>query len=227
MVRERSEDPLDATLVVNATPVDSPREDSLRRRYGFREAPPEVGLQPRLATRPIIVNPEAPLSLPGGEEVTVFAGSPLWIRLEAGDPPQALLEEPSFRPSDTWFGPDTREGELCFAGRTRARIHLENIVPVPHRAITAVHIVNRASGLLDFEKLQLPVPHLSLYEGEGGQLWTESIRLERDEDGDFAKLHVGSGPPPVAGESRRLSGPRTEPEKRHLFHAFGRMFGTS
>ena len=56
----------------------------------------------------------------------IYVSTPLWVRVDVHDPPQFLQEIPVIRPSDTWFGPSTREGELGYAGRTHGRLNFEN-----------------------------------------------------------------------------------------------------
>jgi len=50
---------------------------------------------------------EQPLGVPPGEQASVYVSSPLWVRIETGKPAKLLCELPTFRPSDTWFGPNT------------------------------------------------------------------------------------------------------------------------
>ena len=96
------------------------------------------------------------------------------------------------RPSDTWFGPSTLEGELCYESKTAVRFNLDNVPRRPHRAISVVRIRNRTDTQLSLERLKIPLPNLSLFGTEDGQLWTESITLERDEDGENATVKLGA-----------------------------------
>jgi hypothetical protein len=81
-----------------------------------------------------------PLYVPPAEIATIFVRSPLWLRIEVGDALIALQEVPMLRPSDTWFGPTTMEGELCYASQTYARLNLEKLPIGPHHAGTQVTI---------------------------------------------------------------------------------------
>lgn len=223
----RADDPHDSSLRVAEEDEPAPLEEGEARRFGFAKSPARLELVPMLAPRPVVVNPERPFAVPGGEEVVIFASTPLWVAIEAGPPPVRLLEVPLFRPSDTWFGADTRQGELCYASRTHANLRLENVRHPPHRAVSPVRIRNRASGLLDVRKLRLPMPNLSLFADESWRLWTQTVVLEREEDGDFAALRLERRPPKEAGATERIGGPRVTAEKRVLVRAFGRIFGQS
>lgn len=76
-------------------------------------------LRPALADRPVVSRAEAPFSVLPGDQATIFVSIPLWI-CGAADAGRPLFELPLYRPSDTWFGPSTRAGELCYASRTNA-----------------------------------------------------------------------------------------------------------
>jgi hypothetical protein len=113
---------------------------------------------------------------------------------------------------------------MCYASRTRATQHLENVTRLPHRAISVVKIRNRAATRLEFERIMLPVMNLSLYADATGYLWTEAVTLERDEDGDFADMRLGRGAPDEAGGKAALvSGPRRRHEKGLSLRMFGSL----
>ena len=62
---------------------------------------------------------------PRVRDLALFVGSPVWIQIAFGEPPRHALEVPSHRPSDTWAGPNTREGIACYASRTAAQVEFE------------------------------------------------------------------------------------------------------
>jgi hypothetical protein len=223
IVRESEGDGSGADCLVAQPPPREPSGDSVPLRLGFRRTADELAIAPRLPDRPVVVNPESPFSIPAGEEITFYAGCPLWFTLTSGSPSRLLLEEPIFRPSDTWFGEMTTAGELCYASRTSARLNLDNLPQLPHRVVAAVRIRNRSDESLALEKLKLPMPHLSIFGSEDGGLWTEAVTLDREEAGEIASLRLEKGPPEGAGPARRIVGPRLRPERRTLFRAFRRL----
>jgi hypothetical protein len=194
------------------------------KRFGFRKASGQLELRPALADRPVVVNPEIPFALPAGEETSLYVSVSLWLQIHTGNPASLLLEEPVFRPSDTWFGPSTMEGELCYAGRTGARLNLENLTVRPQRAICAVRIRNRAATLLPLQRLKLPAPNLSLFTSAEGHLWTEALTLDRDQDGELASLRLGKGPPREARDPVHVNGPRARIERGLLVRTFAGHF---
>lgn len=217
-------EPVDSGVSVTI-PSDAPLAGETRR-YCFSAEPQRLRLTPRLADRPVISRPHTELFVPAGEQVQLFVGTPVWLAASVGAPSRELLELPVNRPSDTWFGPTTREGGLSYAATTRAVSDPKRIVFSPFRAVTPVLVRNRASRVLAIERLNIPVVYLSLFLGEGDTLWTEAVTFERSEgQEEDAVLRIESGPPQEAGEGPRLSEPRQSSERNLVFHAFNALFG--
>lgn len=194
-------------------------------RYVFRETTGRLNITPLLADRPIISRPYTPFYLTAGEEITVYVSSPLWIQLAVGPSPTKALEQIAIqRPSDTWFGPSTREGELCYATTTHCRLNLEDVPQRPHRAITPVFICNQADTTLAVERLNLPAPLLPLYVSSGGQPWTPKVTLIREKDGDMAELQIDDRPPAEARLATLLGEQREKADHSMLFRAFNAVF---
>ena len=131
------------------------------------------------------------------------------------------MEFPIQRPSDTWFGPSTLEGETCYAIRTHSRLNLENLSLHPYRALTQIDIDNRAEAPLHVERLNLPVPYLSLFVNPEGILWTEAVTMTQKDDASLAEFEIQEGPPVVSGGAELLSPSRENPQKNMLIRAFG------
>ncbi len=191
-------------------------------RFGFRDTKPKLTLRPLTADRAVVVNPRDPFELPPREEATLYVGISLWAGLfTGGEHGKQLIEFPLQRPSDTWFGPSPREGELCYAGRIKAHLQLQRLTGAPHRAVSVVRIRNRASSGLSLQKLRIPMPTMSLFADADGRLWTEAVTMERMQEGDHAVLKLGRGAPEQAGPATPVSGPRVHSDKGLLFRAFG------
>ncbi len=197
-------------------------EEAIGDRFVFREAPGTVKLEPTLADRPVVSRPVAPLHVPSGESVTVFVSSPLWVRISvgSGEAVRELLELPLTVLSDTWFGPSSMVGQLCYAARTRARMHLDEVAPRPHRAVTPVEIRNESARKLLLERLSLPVPHLGLYREANGAFWTESLAIVRRDERVPEAVEIGEGPPGEASEARFLRPPREPSRRGNLLASF-------
>lgn len=167
-----------------------PPDHAAYSRFAFSETSRKLTLWPELSPISVVFSPETPVLVTRGEHVTLYVSTPLWVRLETGDPPVLLSEFPTYRPSDTWFGPNTREGEHCYAVRLSGRLHLNDLPPRAHRAVTPIQIRNRSPEILNVEQVRLPVQLLSLYRSGDGMLWTQPVVLERDAEGTGAVLHL-------------------------------------
>lgn len=233
IIYSSSHDGLDESASVEAPrPVDQtellpdePPEGAVVLRYSFqRIADRQIILTPVLADRAIVVRPESPLYILAGENLTIYASTPVWIRIEAGSPARLLTEIPSQRPSDTWFGPDTMEGELCYAVRIAGRLRLSSLPLRLHRAITPIHVNNKASDALYVNRIQIPVQYLSLYRGDSDFLWTPPVNLDRETSGDLAAVRLEHSPPAEAGAATLLSPARFEVRSSMIIRTFSSIF---
>lgn len=221
-----SDDPSDGACEVEVpcTGTSAP-EDVVRERFGLRATGPEFRLTPVLPDRSVVSRPETPFHVLAEAEVQVYVSTPVWLEVAAGTPVRRLLELPLFRNSDTWFGSSTREGELCYANRTTLRQTYDDLPIRPHRALTPVRIHNRAESPLLVERLNVPVPYLSLYVGPDGALWTQSLVYDIAREGDTAEMHIDKGLPSEAPEAGLVGGPREIGSRNMLVRALGALIG--
>lgn len=224
IANKREDDPLDQELdwACPVEPEDPPEKAELVR-FGTERSSSDLTLVPALADRSVVARPETPFNLLAGDRITFFVSTPVWIRIQTGEPPRDLLDLPSYRPSDTWFGPSPMEGELCYASRTGARLSLENVPLRPSRAVTTVTLKNGGEDRLVLERINIPVPHLSLFQDAAGSLWTEAVNVERGSDGSLAQVRFEKGPPGHVENPRKVAPPRLESKKNILFRAIGAM----
>ena len=201
-----------------------PQPDLKHEHYVMKSTSGKVRLTPKTADRPVVVRPRNPFILPSQEEATLFVSTPLWIEIAVGDPPRTLKEMPVKRPSDTWFGPSLLTGELCYDSRTRGVMELEHLEYQPNRVITPLLIRNQAETPLTLERVSLPVPLLSIYQADDKSLWTESLSLTREEDGEMAALKITEGHPRQATRAKKITEPRQKNDKSSLVRAFGGLF---
>lgn len=203
---------------------DELRDPDGVERFLVRKTSAECSVMPALADRSVVSRPERPFRLLAGEAATLFVSSPVWVRVAVGPDNRTLTELPSIVPSDTWIGPSTREGELCYASRTHGRLSLEELTLRPQRAVTPVTIENGGHDALRIERLNLPTPYLSIFSGSRGFLWTEAVTLVREEDDERARLRVTPGPSEPARGGKLLVDPRETRAENGLFHAFSSIF---
>jgi hypothetical protein len=220
------DDPLDATLVVaDRAEAPEPGGTVTAERYALPEGSPGIVLEPALADRPVVVRTHEPFRVLAEDEVTLYLSTPAWIRISSTSGGKQLTELPCHRPSNTWFGPNTREGELCYAGVTAARLSLDELAMRPGRVVTRVSIVNQSESRLDLDRIALPVPALSVYAAPDRRLWTEPVRVLRERDGSIAGVTIEEEQAPEAGETVLLSGPRRPQDQSVLARAFRALLG--
>lgn len=160
-------------------------------------------IAPQLADRPIVARPMMPTELLPKERATLFLSTVLWARVSVGD--QLLAELATQRMSDTWFGASLHRGELCYASQTRALLRLDNVPASAFRAIVPVTIDNQGEDSVRLERINVPIPHLTLY-CDGHKFWTSALTILREKQLATAKLHIDPTPLPnctVVAQPRR------------------------
>lgn len=192
-------------------------------RFACRKTTDKLSVLPALADRSIVSRPYTPFSVPVGEDATIYLGTPLWVKFSYGKPLQTLFEIPLKRPSDTWFGSSTIEGEICYASRTYGRLNLENLSGNQPRALTQVHIHNKTTTPLLIERLNVPVPFLSLFCAQDNLLWTETVTMIQNRETSLAEFQIQKKPPPSAINPKLISKPRQASQKGMLIRAFSAL----
>lgn len=187
-------------------------------RFAVGRTDGKITITPATADRPVVIRTEVPFHLLPRTDVSFYVSSPLWFKIEVGSPASALQDFPVLRPSDTWFGPSPKEGEYCYANRVYGQLRLDNINFKPHRAVTVVSLRNRSADSILIERLKLPAPNLSLYEGDPGGLWTQAMVLEIGPD-KALNLQLRDRAPSEIKNPRLIAGPRQKMEKGVLTRA--------
>lgn len=204
-------------------PLDSWPESLKVQRYVFKKPPSQWQLLPCLMDRPVVVKTRQPIFIPPGECINFYLSTPLCTQLRLGSMLVAQ-EIPVMRLSDTWFGPSTREGQLCYAAKTHARHNLADVPLRPHRAVTPLKINNRSDKMLSIDKISLPVPMLSVFARKDHTLWTEAVTLEHHSNQPLAKLKIERTLPEGIHMDQRISSARQPAEHATLIRAFTGIF---
>jgi len=231
IAHEDSLDPMDESLNLETeTPEQSILETKNAVRFSFADDSEEITFSARLADRPVVTRSEYSLNVPAHEEVTAYVSTPLWMVISAGRKPKLLLEMPLYRPSDTFFGPSTLEGELCYASEAFYRLKLDNQPMLPHRAVTAVLVRNQSDKALSLDLIKLPAPNLSLYRIGENMFCTQDIVYTRTEGDDFASLDLRQKPGITKGpagdkiKALLVSKPREKVTGNIVTRAFSSLF---
>ncbi len=162
---------------------------------------------PLLADRDVVARPETTTIVVQGDSVDFFVSTPLSVSIETADE-HKLLELPTYRPSDTWFG-DKLGGELCYASQLKAYTHLSRVKFLAARAVTKITVRNLQKTNLTLERLRIPAPNLSLYVDASHNFWTQDVVITVGLD-DVPTMRIASGPPKDAEDPVLVSGPRVE-----------------
>lgn len=194
-------------------------------RYGLADGSELLSVMPLLADRPIVSQPEIPLYMLPQQTLSLYISSPLWLQVRAGAQQLLLQEMPVQRPSDTWSGPLIRSGGLCYASSTMARTDLDNFPFSPLRAVTPIRLTSRAEQPVLVERLNLPVPYLSLYQAQDNTLWTEAVELEYRSAKELTLVQLNTDAPVEAGGASRIAAARNKADRGLLSKAFGSLFG--
>jgi hypothetical protein len=221
---EESGGALDVSLEIAAEVEDVGSEELAHRRRVPTVDDGTLRVTPRLADRSIVFRPEVELLVLPDESVDLFVSSVVWVEVGGGEAGRTIVDLPTHRPSDTWLGPTSIQGELCYASRTHCRLHLDELPMRPHRATTPVRVRNRATEPLLLERMSVPLPHLGLFADDAARLWTSAVELTRERDeAALAKLRVDPEPPDGVG-SKPIAAPRREVGAGGFVRAFSELF---
>lgn len=193
-------------------------------RHVFRQTSADLLLLPRLADRSVVIRPMMPLFVPAGEEVTFYVSTPVWLTAQVDGQSSVLIDTPVVRPADTWFGPNTIQGELCYATEVTGRLELGEVTPRPFRAVTPIHIRNLGSEQMPLERINLPVPFLPVHAAESGRLWTPTLEVISEERRKMPRLRIGTGIDPQAGQVELLTPARRRLDESALIRIFDNLF---
>ncbi len=199
-------------------------QDNLHR-FAYANHNPQLSIIPKLADRSIVARPRAPFNLIAGQSIWLYVSSPVWLSVCIGEENTLLKEIPVHRPSDTWFGNNTIEGEVAYATRTHARLSLEEGSFSRHRAITPVNLVNDTSGHLLLERISIPAASLNLYYDTQHHLWTSGVTMLREADSNTTSVKIEADAPAQADGAVLLSAPRIETQRNVFVKTIRALFG--
>jgi hypothetical protein len=72
-------------------------------------------IEPSLADRAMIATLNKPIVVLPGEEIKVFISTPLWMTILVPQRKVPVADILFWRPTDSWFGPSTMTGDLCYS----------------------------------------------------------------------------------------------------------------
>ncbi|MFT6435663.1 MAG: hypothetical protein ACJAVI_003718 [Candidatus Azotimanducaceae bacterium] len=158
--------------------VNESAQSVTRLRTIIEESNLVLVLSPATADRNVVVRPAQTISIPNGQTVHLYIGTPVWFVGTHTSSQRKLFGLSSGILSDTWFGPATYTGEICYANESQARLPLDRLSLRRDRLVTPVTIENRGGDTLALERLNLPVPFLTIFD-TGPNLWPQEVRILR------------------------------------------------
>ncbi len=192
-------------------------------RYMFKKTHSKFQLMPRLADRSVAIKPVNPIYIPAGQRGTLYISTPLWIAGFVESQRDPLFDLPVILSKDTWFGPDQRTGEMCYATAVDGRTELSQLKPRAFRAVTPIHFHNTSNQQLRFDRMNVPVPALPLFYSEKtGRLWTSQIKVLHEGLDRPPRVRIENQTPPLAGEVQYIHPPRSPGGA--LFNMFDSFF---
>ncbi|WP_415502387.1 hypothetical protein [Acinetobacter celticus] len=192
-------------------------------RYMFKNTQETIQIMPRLADRSVVIKPVDPIYIPAGQRGTLYISTPLWIAGFVEGQKDPLFDIPAILPKDTWFGPNKRMGEICYATAVDGRTELHQLKVRAFRAITPIEFHNTSHHQLRFDRMNVPIPALPLFYSEStGRLWTSQIKVLHEGSDKPPRIRIENRTPPHAGEVMYVHPPR-EPAGA-LFNMFDSFF---
>ena len=192
-------------------------------RYMFKSTQAKLSLIPRLADRSVVIKPVDPIYIPAGQRGTLYISTPLWISGFIEGQRDPIFDIPVILPKDTWFGPNHRMGEICYATAVDGRTDLQQLKARAFRAVTPIEFHNVSNIQLRFDKMNVPVTALPLFYSESTQrLWTSQIKVLHEGQDRPPRVRIETRTPPHAGEVSYLHPPREAASA--LFNMFDSFF---
>lgn len=199
--------------------------DMVTGRFLEKVTSGKIKVTPLLADRTMIARPSSPLTILAGEKIQLFISTPVWFYAELLPSGKCLVDLPFWRPSDSWFGSSTIDGQLCYAKYTSAKTNLEDLDLHPHRATTAIMVHNRHNKALTINRINVPVNYLTLYSDDKNQLWTSSISIKIEGESADVELIIDKHFLSEFEPQTLISKPRISSEHGKLIRRISHLFG--
>jgi len=215
----------DADIIIDNGANISLKDSVEIGRFLEQNTSDKINVYPLLADRTVIARPSSPLTILAGEKVQLFVSTPVWFYAETIPSAKCLLDLPFWRPSDSWFGASTIDGQLCYAKYTSAKTQLQSLEMHTHRATTPITVINSDSKALTINRINVPVNYLTLYSDEKNQLWTSGITIEKEDDSKEIELVIDKSSTTDIYSRTFISSPRLTYEHGKIIRRISNLFG--
>lgn len=202
---------LNAALDVSNITSNETFKDVDFQRFMVRQTDSKLVIEPSLADRAMIARPSKPIVVMPNENITLYVSTPLWMTILLPQQEAPMADIPFWRPSDSWFGTSTMQGDICYSKYTDAKMDKNLLEKRSHRASTMVTLKNDQDEPLSIQRLNLPVPALKVYVDDQGEFWTDQVNILQRTEHSKPVSHLRHSPPEQiqlmeqVSESRELS----------------------
>ena len=203
----------------NAEPSDqAPHDEDWIRLISSSDETLE--LQPALPDRPLVIRPDAPVSIFPGRFARFYVELPLWYRFAAVTKQKRInvIEIPSRILSNTWFG-DPASGDLCYSLDAPLRRGSEQLSEPDTTASCSLVVRNDSEEKLDFERICVHVENLSIFEYDE-HLWTNELSVLFKGVEQISQISIKDKPPGGLSPAKKITTPREVPNNSILRRSF-------
>lgn len=180
---------------------------------------------PCMTDRNLMLALNQPLLIPPGRRPKLYLHLPLMYQLYIGNSKVPFFEFLIEPLALSWFGSNTRRGELCYKFTSDLLLDYEHAAFVPHRAMLELRLCNRNSEPLSIDKLNIPAQYLPVYRVDGAAYWTTALTITNEKLTDELSLHYSKTIPCRHESLQLVSESRLRTEARTILRALEAIIG--
>jgi len=177
-------------------------------------------LEPALPELPLIITPIEKLGILPGQKLDVFVEIPLQLNITSSSDGDrlSLWETPVIPLSRSFFGtPDN--GEIAYSLVTPLYSSVSGYTESEFSAYCPLTIANKSSQVLDFQRMILRVPYLTLYQGRD-RIYASPVTISFRGGDQVSQVHIHNKPHETVPPLREIAPPRSAEEKSVLKKSF-------
>lgn len=179
-----------------------------------------VYLEPGLPDLPLMIKPSAPVSILPSKKLESLIEVPLVVRILFGSSKsKRLLMEHSCRNMSKSFFGTLEGGEFAYSIESPLHHEVGEYKDEGFTVFCPLTIHNKSSYNLEFEKMILRVPFLSIY-GNRQELMANTVVISFSGPDQISQIQYKKVPPGQDGEFKMLAPPQKEGDKNLLLRSF-------
>ncbi len=215
---------LDQALVVSQR-IPLPDNLEMVKSWMSGEQESTLRIVPCMADRNLVLNLDKPIVVPAGRRPKFYLALPLMYQLYIGNSKQPFYEFLIEKLPLSWFGSNTRRGELCYQFEAEVLQDYEQTAPIPHRAMLELRLCNRDTDHLSIDRINLPAQFLPVYKVDGNRYWTTALTITNEKLTDELSLHYAKSVPCRYDSLQLVSESRLRSEARTILRALEAIIG--